>query len=102
MLNGSPLLGSPIWQMVAVSEKGLEALNILSLTGIRQNTLKTQYDDVSTTAHLDEFWQKYCDKCLVVAANRLLTGDSNAIGRYIQDLKQAEIQAQVSTHLAAE
>ena len=39
---------------------------------------------------------------MAFAANRLPTGDSNAVGRYIQDLKQAEIRARVSTRLAAE
>ena len=102
MLNGSPLLGSPIRQMATVSEKGLEALNVPSLTGIRRNTRKTQCDDTSMTERLEEFRKKYRDEFLAFAANRLPTGDSNAVGRYIQDLKQAEIRARVSTRLAAE
>ena len=102
MLNGSPLLGSPIRQMVTVSEKGLETLNIPSLTGMQRDTRKTQYDDTSMTERLEVFRQKYRDEFLAFAADRLPTGDSNAVGRYIQDLKQAEIRARVSARLAAE
>ena len=102
MLNGSLLLGSSIWQMATVSKKGLEALNIPSLAGIRKNTRKTQCDDASMTERLEEFQKKYCDESLAFAAARLPTGDSNAAGQYSQDLKQAEIQARVRTRLAAE
>ena len=66
--------------MTTVFEKGLEALNIPSLTGIRQNTRKTQCNDASVTEHFEEFWQKYRDEYLAFAADRLPAGDSNAVG----------------------
>ena len=102
ILNGSPMLGSPLRQMATVSEKGLEALNIPSLIGVCGNTRMSRCNDAPMTERLYEFQRKYRNEFLAFYSERLPAEDSSVIGQYIQDLKQAEIQERVKARLAAE